>query len=156
MANAQVELYLSVLDQPHIRVYGRHFVFFSFPDLSYADAALNALRTGLSATLCRFPYLSGKIEVPNPSTGRLSLIYPNPILSDAESSRIFTACFAVADSPQFNYGLLAEEGMPPTRLPSEVFCPALLKYHPGLDDGDPFAERIITLQKGIPMPVLAT
>ena len=44
------ELELSHLDQqPHIRVYGRYYIIFPFPDISRAHEAKEALHNGFKA-----------------------------------------------------------------------------------------------------------
>ncbi|CAI9628617.1 unnamed protein product [Alternaria burnsii] len=146
------ELELSHLDQqPHIRVYGRYYIIFPFPDITYAHAAKEALHTGFKEVLRRFPYLAGTVDIPDPSTQLLRVRYPDPIDLEAEARRVFTVSY---DDAQHDYDALAEDAFEPGELPATIFCPNELKYHAGLGS-DPYAERMTSLQKG-PVPVFAT
>ncbi|CAN9219416.1 unnamed protein product [Alternaria alternata] len=146
------ELELSHLDQqPHIRVYGRYYIIFPFPDITYAHAAKEALHTGFKEVLRRFPYLAGTVDIPDPSTELLRVRYPDPIDLEAEARRVFTVSY---DDAQHDYDALAEDAFTPGELPATIFCPNELKYHAGLGN-DPYAERMTSLQKG-PVPVFAT
>ncbi|KAG9193414.1 trichothecene 3-O-acetyltransferase [Alternaria panax] len=146
------ELELSHLDQqPHIRVYGRYYIIFPFPDISCAYAAKEALHNGFKEVLRRFPYLAGTVDIPDPSTGLLRVRYPDPIDLEAEARRIFTASY---DDAHRDYDTLAEDAFASGKLPATIFCPNELKHHTGLGN-DPYAEKMTSLQKG-PVPVFAS
>lgn len=146
------ELYLSILDQTILRVYVRHLLIFPFPDPSHADTATDALQAGFAAVLHQIPFLAGTIEQLDPQSGRLALRYYEHIPLELVS-RIFSKNSHLSTNLNFDYEVLRKEGAPPLRLPSDVFCPNLLKRHPGLDD--PFAEGITSFTKGRPIPVFA-
>tara|TARA_R110002003_G_scaffold215_1_gene16423 strand:- start:11741 stop:13213 length:1473 start_codon:yes stop_codon:yes gene_type:complete len=149
---------LSFLDQqPHIRNYGRHLTIFPFPAFSpsHADAAVHALRTGLAVTLQRFPQLAGSLSIPDRTTGKLRLVHPQNINAATDINRIFSPSFAVVDDPKFSFDTLAARHFDPNDFPADIFCPALLKNHPGLDDGDAYATGPTTLAKDIDVPVMA-
>jgi len=155
-ASGQQELELSFIDQqPHIRVYGRYYIIFHFPDPTLADVAIDALQTGFKEVLRESPYLAGTVDMPDGSSERLQVLYPEPMDIDAETARVFTTSFDAAHDSQFNYDRLARYSFLPEHLPAAVFCPKLVKHHPGLDDGDPFAEQATRLRKG-PLPTFAT
>jgi BAHD acyltransferase len=59
---ATKELHLSVIDQTVYRQNIRHLLIFPFPDISYADDALHAVRAGLSLALHHYPFLAGTIK----------------------------------------------------------------------------------------------
>ncbi|RMZ68044.1 trichothecene 3-o-acetyltransferase [Pyrenophora seminiperda CCB06] len=155
-ASGHKELELSFIDQqPHIRVYNRSYIIFHFPDLKLADAATGALHTGFKEVLKQYPYLAGTVGMPDISSERLQVLYPDPINIDAETTRVFTTSFDAAHNGQFNYDKLARCSFLPEHLPASVFCPKLVKYHPGLDDGDHFGIQATSLRKG-PLPAFAT
>lgn len=155
MSGSWQQLHLSFLDQqPHIRVYARLFLFFPFPNLEHAVFAIDALRRGLVATLHKLPYLAGSISLPDPSKGHLQVIY-NGDTVDVDISTIFSATLEAAHNSQYDYNELVADGFSSLQLPMDVFCPETLQYHPALDDGDPFAERMTTFSKGLPLPVFA-
>lgn len=83
---------------------------------------------------------------------RLRLQYPEPI-PEALVRKIFSTSLELAEDQEYDYETMKIAGFPPSRLPSNVFCPDLLKYHPGLDDA--FAEGPISFRKGHPVPVFA-
>ncbi|KNG49325.1 hypothetical protein TW65_03933 [Stemphylium lycopersici] len=154
--STQKELELSFLDQqPHIRVYGRYYIIFSFPDLEHAEGAVETLRTGFKEVLNRFPYLAGTVRMPDTSSECLQVLYPSPTDLDLEASRIFTVSFDEAKNPDFDYDELAKTNFLPENFPANIFCPDLIKHHPGLDDDNPFAEKMTSLKKG-PIPAFAT
>ncbi|CAA9963150.1 Transferase domain containing protein [Pyrenophora teres f. maculata] len=154
--NGQKELELSFIDQqPHIRVYGRYYIIFPFSDRNLENIAIKALRTGFKEVLRQYPYLLGTVEMPDASSGQLRVIYPDAINIDKEAERVFTASNDAAKDPKFDFDKLEKDSFLPEDLPPKVFCPKLVKYHPGLDDGDPFAERATSMHKG-PLPVFAT
>lgn len=157
MSDSLEELRLSFLDQQtHIRVYNRQFVFFAFPDPKYAYVAIEAFRLGLCQALQQYPYLAGSVQLQSPSDERIQLLHTYPLDAEAACKRIFAATANFADSPEFEYEILATNGFPPSELPSQIFCPRSLRHHPGLDDGDCFAEKMTNMRKGIPLPVLAS
>ncbi|KAL6704403.1 hypothetical protein ACN47E_008255 [Coniothyrium glycines] len=151
------ELELSLLDkQQHYRVYIRQLIFFDFPDPGKADAAFHALRHGLAATLCRFPYLAGKASVRSDlPQGELRIQYPSPIHTSLESTRILNDQMNFQKDAQLEYHLLKEKSFPPCTLPASTFCPFLLRHQVGLDDGDPYAEGPVSFTKRMPLPVFA-
>ena len=59
-----------------------------------------------------------------------------------EAKRIFTS--KVVTNPEFQYEFLAKQYFSPNLLPACVFCPK----HPGLDDGDLYAERMTSFCSG--------
>ncbi|CAG5159750.1 uncharacterized protein ALTATR162_LOCUS5666 [Alternaria atra] len=138
-------LELSHLDQqPHIRVYGRYYIIFPFPDIRCAHAAKEALHTGFKEVLRRFPYLAGTVDIPDPSTERLRVRYPDPIDLEAEARRVFTVSY---DDTRHDYDSLAKDAFAPGELPATIFCPNELKHHTGLGN-DPYAERMTSLHNG--------
>jgi BAHD acyltransferase len=151
-ASIPKELELSHLDQqPHIRVYGRYYIIFPFPDRNYAAAAEEALRTGFKEVLRRFPYLAGTVDIlSRPSSERLRVRYHDPIDLDAEARRIFTTSH---DDAQHDYDSLAKDDFAPGQLPATVYCPLEVKNHAGLGT-DAYAEKMINLQQG-PIPAYA-
>jgi hypothetical protein len=157
----QKELQLSFLDQlPHIRVYGRYYIIFPFPDPSYTDAATGALRTGFQEVLAHFPYLAGTVSLTDisssssfKSNSQLRVLYPHPIDAETEAKRVFST--KIVDDPQLGYGVLKKRHFDPEEMKVEVFCPEMIRYHGGLDEGDAFAERMTSLSRGIPIPAFA-
>jgi len=72
---------LSHLDrQPHIRNYGRYITIFPFPYPHRADAVYCALRTGLAATLKKFPFLAGARDLD--ADGSLRLLHSSGASKD--------------------------------------------------------------------------
>jgi len=144
------ELELSHLDQqPHIRVYGRYYIIFPFPDISRAHEAKEALHNGFKEVLRKFPYLAGTVDL-DPSTDLLRVQYPDPIDLEAEARRIFTVSY---DDAQHDYDSLAKDAFLPDELPATIFCPNELKHHAGLGE-DAYAERMTSFSKG-PLPIFA-
>lgn len=145
------DLHLSAIDQSVYRQYVRHLHIFPFPDVSYADDALHALRTGLSSTLREYPFLAGTLKVPDLSTGLLKATCPDPIRRDY-GNIMLTASFALAATRKFDYHALEEAGFPPAMLPAYAFCPPGLRNHAGLDD--PYAETSASAAKGYRIPIM--
>ncbi|USP72967.1 hypothetical protein yc1106_00241 [Curvularia clavata] len=154
MSDNEKELELSFLDQQsHIRVYGRYYIVFSFPDIKHAYEATRSLHIGFKEVLRQFPYLAGTVRMPYIAKDDLQVLFPSPIDLETEASRIFTSSLRPAAN-DFDYAKLAKEHFSPGCLPAEIFCPDLIKHHPGLDDNDPFGEGRTSLTKG-PLPVFA-
>ena len=152
MATTVKELHLTCLDQTVLRMYIRHLLVFPFPDPSYAEAAVNALRVGFTAVLADFPFLAGTILPSDSESRRITLKYPENVTSDLVS-QILSISFDQAKNPNLDYESLGREGMPPLKLPGDLFCPELVRDHPGLDDR--FAEGITRFKKGLSIPVFA-
>jgi hypothetical protein len=146
------EHHLSHLDQTMLRMYVRHLLFFEFPDPGHLEDAINALRVGFAATIRQLPFLSGTIRTLNPDTDRLALQYPESP-SDELIDRIFAFSESQAGDPNMEYITIEKNGFPPLPVWREVFCPSLLKNHPGLDDE--FAEGLISFKRGRAVPVFA-
>ncbi|EUC42452.1 hypothetical protein COCMIDRAFT_103472 [Bipolaris oryzae ATCC 44560] len=156
MSANEKKLNLSFLDrQSHIRVYGRYYIVFPFPDNKRADEAIDSLRLGFKEVLKRFPYLAGTVNMPFIASDCLQVLFPDPIDPEAEAARIFTTNLDEAANTDYHYSTLETTHFLAEKLPAEVFCPALIKNHPGLDDDDPYAERMTSLKRG-PLPTFAT
>ncbi|KAF2827079.1 hypothetical protein CC86DRAFT_291854, partial [Ophiobolus disseminans] len=157
MISQQEEYRLSFLDQqPHIRNYARHLTIFPFPDERYTDAAIDALCNGLSTTLQQLPFLAGHLNLSDSKTESLKLEYTSPMDVVAEAKRIFNASLVVATHPDYSYDILSQSHFDSSQFPAEVVCPAFLRHHSGLDDGDSYATGRTSFAKGITLPVLAT
>ncbi|EMD92416.1 hypothetical protein COCHEDRAFT_1099576, partial [Bipolaris maydis C5] len=155
MSENEKELSLSFLDgQSHIRTYGRYYIVFPFPDTTRADEAINSLRIGFKEVLKQFPYLAGTINMPFIASDCLQTLFPDPIDPEAEAVRIFTVNLDETTNTDYHYHTLKRTYFSPENLPSKVFCPASINNHPGLDDDDPYAERMTSLKRG-PLPAFA-
>ncbi|KAF1359171.1 hypothetical protein EJ07DRAFT_121269 [Lizonia empirigonia] len=150
MATTSSRLDLTVLDQTILRVYVRQLLIFPFPDPNYRIQAQKVLYTGLFEVLRQYPFLAGTVEQTNSFTGALAVKYPEVIDSVLVSRLIGVTTY---EPGGFDYDILSEEGVPPSRLRSDTFCPFALIEHRGLDD--PFAEGLTTFNKGHPIPVFA-
>ncbi|KAL5393447.1 hypothetical protein DPSP01_000268 [Paraphaeosphaeria sporulosa] len=146
------DFHLSHLDQTMLRMYARHLLFFEFPDPGYLEDAVDALRAGFAATIHQLPFLAGTIRLSNPDTGRLSLQHPES-LSDELIDQIFTFSYDQAGNAVLEYTKMEKNGFPPLAIWRDVFCPVLLRNHPGLDDE--FAAGLISFKKEMPVPVFA-
>jgi hypothetical protein len=151
MTSPTKELYLSVIDQTICRQYCRHLLVFPFPDPSLASDALRKLRTGLSLTIQKLPFLAGTLLVPDLSTGIMQGTYPDPVRPNY-GEIILTASHDFANDPKFAYETMEAEGFPAAMLPAYAFCPAALINHPGLDN--PYAQTSAKATKGIAIPVM--
>jgi BAHD acyltransferase len=148
---ATKELHLSVIDQTVYRQYIKHLLIFPFPDISYADDVLHALRGGLSLALHHYPFLAGTLKA-DPSTGKLKASYPDPVRRD-HGDILMTASYAMAANTKFNYGAMKSAGFPPAMLPSHAFCPLGLRNHAGLED--PYAEKGASATNGYGIPIMS-
>ncbi|KAF2827080.1 hypothetical protein CC86DRAFT_406308 [Ophiobolus disseminans] len=145
------ELHLSIVDQCTFRKYIKDLFVFPFPDISRADDALHALRTGLSLTLRHYPHMAGTLIVPDLSRGYLKATYPDPVSPD-HGNMMLAASFDQAANPQFDYRIMEKEGFPPAMLPPNLLCPTGLQNHPGL--GHPYAETGTGATMGYAIPVM--
>ena len=144
----QEALPLSFLDQqPHIRVYGRYYIIFSFPDLSHAEAAAKALHTGFKEVLRRFPYLAGTVCTTDTTHKGLEVLFPCPLDLEAEASRVFTVSLDNATNASYDYDEMQKTHFLPELFPAKDFCPALIKHHPSLEEGDHFAQGFTHREK---------
>jgi hypothetical protein len=77
----QKQLELSFLNQqPHIRVYRRYYIIFPFPSpYSHTNTATDALRTGFSSVLQKFPYLAGTMTISPTHPNQLQILYSSAI-----------------------------------------------------------------------------
>lgn len=155
MSENEKNLNLSFLDrQSHIRIYGRYYIVFPFPDTKHAGEAIDSLRIGFKEVLRRLPCLAGTINMPFIASDCLQVLFPDPIDLEAEAARVFTVNLDEAINTDYHYNTLERTYFSAENLPAEVFCPALIKNHPGLDDDDPYAERMNSLKRG-PLPASA-
>ncbi|EMD67330.1 hypothetical protein COCSADRAFT_82931 [Bipolaris sorokiniana ND90Pr] len=155
MSENEKELNLSFLDrQSHIRIYGRYYIVFPFPDTKHANEAIDSLRMGFEEVLKRFPYLAGTINMPFIASDCLQVLFPDSIDPEEEAARVFTVNLDETANTDYHYYALERTYFSPENLPAKVFCPALIKNHPGLDDDDPYAERMTNLKRG-PLPAFA-
>jgi hypothetical protein len=131
---ATKELHLSVVDQNTVRVYIQLFLIFPFPDSKQVDSAVRALADGLQVTLEFFPFLAGTLRLADSKSGKLSLTYPAEI-PDVLSSGLLKS----KQLPRFRhtYEQLKRDGMPPSAITSQVFCPEDLHNFSGIPfDGE--------------------
>jgi hypothetical protein len=135
-----------------LRMYVRHLLFFEFPDPGHLEDAIDALRAGFAATIRQLPFLAGRIRMSDPDTGRLTLQHPEAP-SDELIDQIFTFSYRQAGNPDLEFTKMEKNGFPPLPVWRDVFCPSLVKNHPGLDDQ--FAEGLISFKKEQPVPVFA-
>jgi hypothetical protein len=138
---ASKELHLSVVDQNTVRVYIQLFLIFPFPDPKQVDSAVRALADGLQVTLKSFPFLAGTLRLADSKSGKLSLTYPAEI-PDVLSSGLLKSKLL----PRFphTYEQLKRDGMPPSAITSQVFCPEDLHNFSGI----PFdGEGIVDFEK---------
>lgn len=82
MAGPTKELHLSVIDQTLCRQYIQNLQIFPFPEISFAEAALQHLHARLSLTIQELPLLTGTVMVHDLSTGILKVTYRDPPCSD--------------------------------------------------------------------------
>lgn len=143
---------LSILDQTMFRLYVRHLMFFEFPDPGNYEDAVNALQVGFAITLRQIPFLAGDVRLSDPEMGRVALQYPS-VISDELLAERFTSNRNHIGNPELNYSNMEKAGFPPIPTWRDVFCPELLRSHPGHDDE--FAEGPISFKKGQSVPVLA-
>ena len=143
---------LSILDQTMFRMYVRHLLFFELPDPGTFEDAFKALEVGFSATIRQIPFLAGDVKLVDVQTGHLALQYPE-VISDELLDERFTINYSQAGNPELDYSKMEKAGFPPLRIWRDVFCPDLLRNHPGHDDE--FAEGLISFKKGMSVPVLA-
>jgi hypothetical protein len=131
---ASKELHLSVVDQNTVRVYTQLFLIFPFPDRTQVDSAIKALASGLQITLKNFPFLAGTLQLADSKSGKLLLKYP------AETPEVLSSGLLKAKVlRQFphTYEQLKRDGMPPSAITSEVFCPEELHNFSGIPyDGE--------------------
>lgn len=99
--------------QPHTRNYGRYITVFSFPYPHRADAAYRALRTGLAATLKKFPFLADLLDLDK--DGELPLLYDDGGEKDwmVEVGRVMNVRF-VTLGKQMGYGELERQNFDPS------------------------------------------
>jgi hypothetical protein len=150
MAVPSLNLDLTILDHTILRVYVRQLLIFPFPNTSHESDAIATLRAGLLATLRQYPFLAGTLEQTVPLGGAMIVRYPDKVDSGTVSQVLSVNRL---ESFGIDYNTLCNEGIPPSRLPSDVLCPLALRLHPGLDD--PFAEGLTTFIKTRPIPVFA-
>lgn len=134
-----------------LRMYVRHLLFFEFPDPGRLEDAIDALQAGFAATIRQLPFLAGTIR-PSPEADGLTLQYPESP-SDELINQIFTFSYSQAGNPDLEYTKMEKDGFPPLPIWGQVFCPSLLRNHPGLDDE--IAAGLISFDKGQPVPVFA-
>lgn len=151
MAVPTKRLDLTILDRTILSVYVRQLLIFPFPNPDHRANAVQVLHTGLFEVLRHFPFLAGAVEQTDPVTGAMSVQYPSNIDQKISSQLLEVTTL---ETSKFDYDLLCREGVPPWRLPSDVFCPSGLRGHPGLDD--PFAEGLTMFANGLPLPVFVT
>ena len=149
MASPEV-LRLTRLDQTMLRVYVRQLLVFPFPDFCSKEEAQATLAASLLVTLKQFPFLAGTVEQTEFRTGALSVRYPSNIDPKVVSQLLTTIDL---DTSKLDFEDLCHSGVPPSQLPSDVFCPVVLRSHPGTDD--PFVEGLTMFTKGLPIPVFA-
>jgi hypothetical protein len=131
---ASKELHLSVVDQNTVRVYTQLFLIFPFPDVTQIDNAVKALANGLQVTLKNFPFLAGTLRLSDSKSGKLSLKYPAET-PDVLSSGLLRA--KVLPKFPHTYEQLKRDGMPPSAITSELFCPEELHNYSGIPyDGE--------------------
>ncbi|KAJ4354466.1 uncharacterized protein N0V89_006203 [Didymosphaeria variabile] len=117
-----------------------------------ADDAVGALKAGFAATIRQLPFLAGTIRLSDAETGRLAIQYPESPF-DELIDQIFTISYGQAGNPDLEYTKMEKDGFPPLPMWRDVFCPSLLRNHPGLDDE--YAAGLISFKKELPVPVLA-
>ncbi|KAL1599688.1 hypothetical protein SLS60_007491 [Paraconiothyrium brasiliense] len=139
-------------DQTMLRMYVRHLLFFEFPDPVHLEDAVDALKAGFAATVRQVPFLTGTIRLSDAEAGRLALRYPESP-SDELINQMFTISYAQAGNPDLEYTKMEKEGFAPLPVWRDVFCPSLLRNHPGLDDE--YAAGLISFKKELPVPALA-
>ncbi|KAF9698045.1 hypothetical protein EKO04_004389 [Ascochyta lentis] len=152
MATKSSTLDLTILDQTMLRVYVRQLLIFPFPDTDHQADALSVLHAGLFEVFQHYPFLAGTIRQTNPLTGAMTVDYPDKIDSDLPS-QLLKVNKLDDQGLGYDYDKLCEEGLPPSKLPSDVLCPFALVGHPGMDDA--FAEGLTTFVKDQPIPVFA-
>ncbi|KAL6703240.1 hypothetical protein ACN47E_010102 [Coniothyrium glycines] len=125
--------HLSFLDQNVVRVYTQTLSLFPFPDQNEAEAAIQALASGLRLTLKRFPFLAGTLTLADRKRGRLALHYPVEI-TEKELGRVFRSKQIPPDKDDFNctYEQLKRHGMPPSAFKSALFVPEDFANYPGI------------------------
>ncbi|KAF2849025.1 trichothecene 3-O-acetyltransferas-like protein [Plenodomus tracheiphilus IPT5] len=125
--------HLSHLDQNVVRVYTQTLSIFPFPDQNEAEAAIQALGTGLRLSLKRFPFLAGTLTLADQETGRLALEYPLEI-SDEEMACMFRSRQIPLHPETFphTYDQLKRKGMPPSAFKSAMFVPEDFANFPGI------------------------
>lgn len=133
-----------------LRVYVRQLLVFPFPVRFSRDDARVTLTAGLFATLKQFPFLAGTVAQTDLLTGAMAVRYPKSISAEVASQMLTTQFL---DTDALDYNTLNVQGVQPSQLPSDVFCPLALRSHPGLDD--PYAEGLISFKNGEPLPAFA-
>lgn len=153
MTSTVKEIHLSVLDQSIYRQYEKNLVIFPFEDISNADAAIKALRTGLSSAFYQLPFLAGTLKLSDPSPGLLRAFYSIPTRRD-HGDAMLTTSMALATHPEFDYTVMERSGFPPAMLPSSAFCPLGLRSHAGLEH--PYAEGSADAARGYRLPIMCS
>ncbi|OCL13701.1 hypothetical protein AOQ84DRAFT_412899 [Glonium stellatum] len=140
---------LSVIDQTIVRAYIRNLLFFPFPHLDQAPIAAARLKKALVTTISCWPYLAGTVGPADEDNGKILLEY-NDEIPDVETSGLF--CAKILDDFLWTYSELKEAGVPPSRVPGDIFVPDALRERDGIDS--PIAEGRQSLAS-VPIPVLA-
>ncbi|KAF1972889.1 hypothetical protein BU23DRAFT_390486, partial [Bimuria novae-zelandiae CBS 107.79] len=135
-----------------LRMHIRQLLFSEFSDPALAQDAAKALRTGLTRTMQQFPFLAGSLRLADAKMDRVSLQYPDSI-SDGVIDQIFTVSYDQVENPDLEFAKMETAGFLPLPIWGDVFCPKLLRSYPGLEDE--FAVRLVSFNKGVPVPVLA-
>ncbi|OAG07343.1 uncharacterized protein CC84DRAFT_1163549 [Paraphaeosphaeria sporulosa] len=146
-ATVEERLHLSALDQNIVRVYTQVFLIFPFPDANQREIAIQALESGLQATLQSFPFLAGTLRLANDSSGKLVLTFPTH-LPDCGASGVF----AWKTNETFRtYEDLKEGGMPPDAFPGSKLRPDDFGRYPGIP---PDGEGLVNFDHGNQAPVM--
>jgi hypothetical protein len=140
-------LHLSAMDQNIVRVYTQVFLIFPFPDPNQRENAVQALECGLHAALQSFPFLAGKLNLANDSSGKLVLTFPTDV-----SDLVVSGVFAWKTNESFrSFEDLKRGGMPPDAFPGSRLRPDDFKNYPGIaSDG----EGIVNFHDGKQAPVM--
>lgn len=121
---------LSPFDQVGPRLYVHKFFCFEFPDPSRQPEAVEHLEQSLSATILRWPFITGYVGPAKHGAehGLLEVRYTTPVVGEVESDILVVKNVPHEEFP-WTYQQLAEAGMPPS-----VMDPKVLSTVPGEPD----------------------
>ena len=149
--------HLSAVDQNTARVYTPTLLVFPFPDMGQEEVAIAALSKGLQTTLRKFPWLAGTLGPVDPATGKLPFTYPHQV-PEVQSAGLFRTKALTRPEYPHTYESLKRNGMPPSALKGDMFCPEVLRRplrRPEFD-GIPSAGEGMVSFDGLRAPAMAT
>lgn len=124
--------HLSILDQYAVRCYTPVLKIFPFPNKGHMGSATSAIKAGLQLTLETYPFLAGTVQPANPESGKLSVTYTHVVPDVAIANLFSSSSILPSKNCPRTYKQLKRDGMPQSAFMGEIFCPNVLRGHPGV------------------------